>query len=312
MKKVLWLLLAAILAIGIAACGDDLDEDNGGSGSTATESEGGGEKPAITVGSANFPENVVLAEIYAGALEAKDYDVSKQLNVGSREALYPALERGEITVTPEYSGALLAFLTEAKSDAKEIGQQVEEISAELPAELTLLEPSAAEDKDTITCNKETVDKYGLTSIEDLAKVGDQITIGGPPEFAKRAGFGIKALKRVYDAEFKKFQPLDVAGPLTVAALKDNKVQCANLFSTQSAIPANGFVTLEDPKGLVEAEAVVPLISKEAATPEVTDTLNAVSAALNTENLKELVKRVEVDKDDAETVAQDFLSEQGLS
>jgi osmoprotectant transport system substrate-binding protein len=312
MKKVLWLLLAAVLALGVAACGDDLDESND-SGSTSTESSGdGGEKPAITVGSANFPENVLLAEIYAGALSAKDFEVSKKLNIGSREALFPALEKGEITVVPEYTGALLSYLTEAKSDAKETSEQVTEIKAELPSGLTLLEPSAAEDKDTITCNKETVDKFGLTSIEDLAKVGDQITIGGPPEFAERAGFGIKALKRVYGAEFKKFQPLDVAGPLTVAALKDNKVQCANLFSTQSAIPANGFVTLEDPKGLVESEAVVPLISKEAATPEVTDTLNAVSAALNTENLKELVKRVEVDKDDAEAVAEDFLSEQGLN
>jgi osmoprotectant transport system substrate-binding protein len=310
MKKVLWLLLAAVLATGIAACGDDLDENND-SGSTATESDGGAEKPALTVGSANFPESVVLAEVYVGALEAKDFDVSKKLNVGSREALFPAMENGEITVTPEYSGALLSYLTEAKSEAKEVGEQVTEIKAELPDSLTVLTPSAAEDKDTITCNKETVDKYGLTSIEDLAEVGNEITIGGPPEFAKRAGFGIRALKRVYGAEFKKFQPLDVAGPLTVAALKDNKVQCANLFSTQSAIPANGFVTLEDPKGLVESEAVIPLIAKDAATPEVTETLDAVSAALNTENLKELVKRVEVDKDDAETVAQDFLSEQGV-
>jgi osmoprotectant transport system substrate-binding protein len=311
MKKVLWLLLAAVLAAGIAACGDDLDENNDSGSSGTTNSDSGGDKPAITVGSANFPENVVLAEIYAGALEAKDFQVSKKLNVGSREALFPALKSGEITVVPEYSGALLSYLTDAKSDAKEIGEQVTDINAELPTELTLLEPSAAEDKDTITCNKETVDKYGLKSIEDLAKVGDQITIGGPPEFAKRAGFGLVALKRVYGAEFKKFQPLDVAGPLTVAALKDNKVQCANLFSTQSAIPANGFVTLEDPKGLVESEAVVPLIAKDAATPEVTETLNAVSAKLNTENLTELVKRVEVDKDDAETVASDFLSEQGL-
>jgi osmoprotectant transport system substrate-binding protein len=310
MKKVLWLLLAAVLAAGVVACGDDdpLEEDGGGG--SATE-ETGGEKPAITVGSANFPENVVLAEIYAGALAAKDYDVSKKLNVGSREALMPALERGDITVTPEYTGALLAFLTDAKSEAKETAEQVTEIKAKLPSNLTLLEPSAAEDKDTITCNKETVDKYGLKSIEDLAKVGNEITIGGPPEFAEREGFGIKALKRVYGAEFKKFQPLDVAGPLTVAALKDNKVQCANLFSTQSAIVENGFITLEDPKGLVESEAVVPLIAKDAATPEVTETLDAVSAALNTENLKELVKRVEVDKDDAETVASDFLSEQGL-
>ncbi len=253
----------------------------------------------------------MLAEIYAGALEAKDFEVSKKLNVGSREAIFPAMERGEITVLPEYTGALLSYLTKAKSDAKETADQVADIKEALPPELTLLEPSAAEDKDTITCNKETVDKYGLTSIEDLAKVGDQITIGGPPEFAKREGFGIRALKRVYDAEFKKFQPLDVAGPLTVAALKDDKVQCANLFSTQSAIPANGFITLEDPKGLVESEAVIPLISKEAATPEVTETLDAVSAALTTDNLKELVKRVEVDKDDAETVAADFLDENSL-
>jgi osmoprotectant transport system substrate-binding protein len=310
MKKVLWLLLAAVLALGVAACGDDLDEGSD-TGGTAAEDTSGGDKPAITVGSANFPENVVLAEIYAGALEAKDFKVSKKLNVGSREAIFPAMERGEITVLPEYTGALLSYVTKAKSDAKETADQVADLKEALPPELTLLEPSAAEDKDTITCNKETVDKYGLTSIEDLAKVGDQITIGGPPEFAKREGFGIKALKRVYDAEFKKFQPLDVAGPLTVAALKDDKVQCANLFSTQSAIPANGFITLEDPKGLVESEAVIPLISKEAATPEVTETLDAVSAALTTDNLKELVKRVEVDKDDAETVASDFLDENSL-
>ena len=97
----------------------------------------------------------------------------------------------------------------------------------------------------------------------------------------------------------------------MAALKAGKVDCANLFSTQSAIPANDFVTLEDPKGLAQAEAVVPLIAKSAATPEVADVLNGVSAKLTTENLKELVKRVEVDKDDAETVADDFLSENGL-
>src|SRR5215213_3663267 len=139
MKKVLWLLLAAVLALGVVACGDDLDEDSGGSGSSSGESsDGGGSKPAITVGSANFPENVVLAEVYAGALSAKDFDVSKKLNVGSREAIFPAMEKGEITVLPEYTGALLAFVTEAKSEAKETGEQVEALKAELPAELTLL------------------------------------------------------------------------------------------------------------------------------------------------------------------------------
>lgn len=311
MKKVLWLLLAAVLAFGVVACGDDLDDSNDSGSSGSSESSDSGSTQSIVVGSANFPENVVLAEVYAQALEAKGLDVETKLNIGSREAIFPALQRGDLNVLPEYSGALLSYLTKAKSDAKEIDEQVTDIKANLPDGLTVLTPSAAEDKDTITCNKETVDKYGLTSIEDLAEVGDQITIGGPPEFAKREGFGIKALKRVYGAEFKKFQPLDVAGPLTVAALKDNKVQCANLFSTQSAIPANGFVTLEDPKGLVESEAVLPLIDDKSATPDVTETLDAVSGKLTTDNLKELVKRVEVDKDDAETVAADFIDEQGL-
>jgi osmoprotectant transport system substrate-binding protein len=305
MRKLIGALLAGTLALGAAACGDDLESDSGSTGSE------GGEKQSVTVGSANFPENVVLAEIYAGALEAKGLTVDKKLNVGSREAIFPAMQQGDIAVLPEYTGALLSYVSKGKSTAKETAAQVEALKAELPAELTLLEPSEAQDQDTVTCTKEVVDQYSLTSLEDLAKVSKDLVMGGPPELAKREGFGIKGLKEVYGIEFKQFRPLDVAGPLTVAALKSGKVDCANLFSTQSAIPQNGFVSLEDPKGLVESEAVVPLVTKDAATSEASDALDAVSAKLTTENLKEMVKRVEVDKDDAATVADDFLSENGL-
>jgi osmoprotectant transport system substrate-binding protein len=305
MNKAIGLLLAAALALGATACGDDLKSNSGGSSGSSDK------KQAVTVGSANFPENVVLAEIYAGALGAKGFSVDKKLNVGSREAIFPAMERGDITVLPEYTGALLSYVSKGKATAKDTAGQVTALKADLPAKLTLLEPSAAEDKDTVTCTKAVVDKYSLKSLEDLAKVSKNVTMGGPPELAKREGFGIKGLKSVYGIEFKQFRPLDVAGPLTVSALKSGKVDCANLFSTQSAIPQNGFISLEDPKGLVESEAVVPLIAKDAATPDATQVLNDVSAKLTTENLKEMVKRVEVDKDDAATVAEDFLSQNGL-
>ncbi len=136
-------------------------------------------------------------------------------------------------------------------------------------------------------------------------------MGGPPELPQRDGFGLRGLKALYGIEFKRFRPLDVSGPLTVSALKAGKVDCANLFSTQSAIEVNGFVSLEDPRGLIESEAVVPLVSTDAATPEVVDALNAVSDVLTTADLKAMVKRVEVDKEDAGTVADDFLREHGL-
>jgi osmoprotectant transport system substrate-binding protein len=139
-------------------------------------------------------------------------------------------------------------------------------------------------------------------------VSGQLTFGGPPELPSRKGFGLEGLKDVYGVEFASFQPLDVSGPLTVSALEEGKVDCANLFSTQSAIEVNGFVSLTDPEGLVESEAVVPLVSRDAATPEVEDALNAVSAALTTETLKAMVKQVEVDKADPRTVAQEFLDD----
>jgi osmoprotectant transport system substrate-binding protein len=307
-KRGVSVLLVTAVALATASCGEELD-----AGAT-TDGAGGAPASAnqsVIVGSANFPENALLAEIYAGALEARGLGVSTKLNLGSRETLFPALEQGEVTVVPEYTGALLAYLSKGASSEKETAAQVSALGKTLPAGLKLLEPSEAQDQETVTCRKEVVDRYSLTSLEDLAKVSGEITMGGPPELPERPGFGLRGLKDVYGIEFKRFRPLDVSGPLTVSALKEGKVDCANLFSTQSAIAANGFVSLEDPKGIVESEAIVPLIASDAATPETTEALNAVSAKLTTENLKEMVKRVEVDKDDAAEVAQDFLREQGI-
>ena len=302
-------LVVTALAVAAAACGEEFDAGTTADGAGGAKAAA---KQSVTVGSANFPENALLGEIYAGALEAKGLAVATKLNLGSRETLFPALEQGEVTVVPEYTGALLAYLSKGKASAKETAAQIAALEGTLPAELQLLEPSEAQDQETVTCRKEVVDRYSLTSLDDLAKVSREITMGGPPELPERPGFGLRGLKEVYGIEFKRFRPLDVSGPLTVSALKEGKVDCANLFSTQSAIAANGFVSLEDPKGIVESEAIVPLIASDAATPEATDALNAVSAKLTTENLKEMVKRVEVDKDDAAEVAQDFLREHGIT
>jgi glycine betaine/choline ABC-type transport system substrate-binding protein len=129
---------------------------------------------SLTVGSANFPENVVLADIYAVALKATGAKVSTKLNIGSREKYLPAVRDGEIDLLPEYTGVLLQFLdkTATATSSADVYAALQKTVAGLTGDkskLTVLDQAPAEDADAIVVTKKTADKYGLTSIADLAK-----------------------------------------------------------------------------------------------------------------------------------------------
>lgn len=276
----------------------------------ASDAAGGSEKGTITVGSADFPESALIAEIYAGALETKGVKVKKNLNIGSREAYVPALQDGSIDLIPEYSGALLQYFDE-DATATDSESVYKALTAAAPKDLSVLTMSSAEDKDVVAVTKATADKYSLASIGDLAEVAGELTLGGPPEWKTRRQ-GVKGLADVYGVEFGTFRALDAGGPLTVQALKNGQVDAADLFTTDPSIQENGFVMLEDPESLFPAENVVPLIAASKADDKVSQALDAVSAELDTETLATLVAQVVVDKKDAEDVATAFLSEQGLA
>ncbi len=305
MKRIALLsLLAAAALLSACSSSDPL--------STASETAAsGGTDGSVVVGSANFPENELLADIYAGALKGAGVDVSSKLNIGSREAYIAGLKDGSIDLIPEYTGGLLQYFSEG-STAKAPDQVYDAAKAALPAGLTLLDKAAAEDKDSLVVTKETADKYNLSKISDLSAVADKLVIGGPPEWRTRPDTGIPALKKTYGLTFQKFQPLDVAGPRSVQALKNGQVDVVNLFTTDPNIVANDFVVLEDDKNMFAAQNVVPLIRTDAAKGDVADTLNAVSAKLDTDTLAGLVKQVVADKKNAADVAQQWLSDNGLS
>jgi osmoprotectant transport system substrate-binding protein len=122
----------------------------------------------LTVGSANFPENVVLAQIYAVALKVTGAKVSTKLNIGSREKYLPGLKDGSIDLIPEYSGVLLQYFDKSAT-ATSAADVFSALQTAVPAPLTVLDQSQAEDADAIVVTKKTADKYGLTSIADLAK-----------------------------------------------------------------------------------------------------------------------------------------------
>ncbi|MEV8634012.1 ABC transporter substrate-binding protein [Streptosporangium sp. NPDC051023] len=298
-------------ALALSACGGGGDPltsasaSPAGSGAASPTGGGGGGGGKAVVGSANFPENVLLAEIYAQALEAKGVQVEKKLNIGSREVLYDQVKSGGLTVLPEYIGSLLAFVDKTTT-AKTKDDVVAGLKEKLPAELEVLDPAAAEDNNSLTVTRETAQKNGLTTIEDLVKVAKGYSIGGPPEFQSRQE---KNFKDTYGLEFKEWKK---TGDATADAIKDGTVQVGNVFTTDPKIVINGLISLQDNKNAFAADNVVPLVNKAAANDTVKTTLNVVSAKLDTPGLLALMKRVAIDKDDAATVAKDWLTQNGLA
>jgi osmoprotectant transport system substrate-binding protein len=274
--------------------------------------EGNGGGDTVVVGSNNFAESILLADIYGEALKAKGIKVTYKPNIGSRETTYGLMKNGSITVLPEYNGSLLAYL-DPKATPKTVEETTAALEKKLDAELTLLQPSSAQNKDSVTVNAATAKKYGLTAetgIADLKEIAPDLVFGGSPEFQTRHQ-GLAGLKSVYGLEFKSFKSLDAGGPLTQAALKKNTVQVADIFTTDPTISKEKFVVLKDPKNLFGFQNVQPLVYKDGLPKEGVDALDAVSAKLDTRTLLELDAQVQLEKKDPLDVAKSWLKSVGL-
>ncbi|MFB4312459.1 ABC transporter substrate-binding protein [Actinomadura sp. 21ATH] len=293
-------LVTAVLAL--TACG------GGGDGDPL--SGGGGKGGSITIGGADFPESGLIGEIYAQALEAKGVKVERKFSIGSREVYYEQVKSGAIQVFPEYNGALLAHVD--KENKASTTQEVDAaLKQKLPPELEILTPSQAENKDSLVVTADFAQQNNLKSIEDVKPVAGKMVVGGPPEFKTRQQ-GLVGLEKVYGLKFKEFKSLDTAGPITVSNLQKGQIQAADLFTTDAAIKKNDFVALADPKNVFGAQNVVPLVFKAKVNDTVRNTLNAVSAKLTTAHLQDMNTEISEKKTDPETIAKNWLGQNGLS
>ncbi|MDP8970291.1 MAG: ABC transporter substrate-binding protein [Actinomycetota bacterium] len=273
----------------------------------------GGAPGTVRVGSTDFTEQLILANMYADVLEASGFTVERRLNLGSREIVFTALTNGEIDLLPEYVGALLAFVSPEEVVSTDTGELVARLRAQLARKrtgLVALEPSPAQDRDALVVTRETAERYDLQTVSDLAPVAGELVVGGPPEMEQRR-VGLPGLRDVYGIQFKDFRPLDAGGPLTWAALEKGDIQVARMFTTQGIIAEKGWVVLEEDKPLVPAENIIPVIRAEVLTHQVAEILNDLSVAITTDDLTELNKLVDVDKEDPELVAHQWLSEHGF-
>ena len=297
--------LGALALAALAGCsgGDEDSADN------RTAQDGGADQATVTVGSTNFPEQLILANIYADVLRNDGVNVNTRLNLGSREVVFPALTNGEIDVLPEYSGALMTYLDqdEAHADARSNEEVMAALRSVLPDGIEALDASPAEDRDALVVTRETADKYHLETFSDLAPVSGELTMGGPPETRTR-DVGLPGLKRVYNIEFANFRSLDAGGPLTRGALANGDIDVARMFSSQGAIAENDWVALKDDKDLEPAQNIVPVARSEALNDEIRQSLNRVSEVLTTEDLQDMNHRVEIDKADPAQVASQWVDE----
>ena len=251
----------------------------------------------ITVGSFDFPESVLLAEIYGQALAADNFPVRILPDLGPRELVDSALMSGLIQLVPEYAGSALEFFSlgklSATSDAEAASRAL--TGAVAGRGLVPASPAPAQDANAIVVSAATAARYGLRSIADLARLAPGLMFGGPPECPGRA-YCLPGLKRVYGLHFKAFTPLDAGGPLTLQALEAGDIGVALLFTTDPDIPARHLVVLADDRGLQPAENITPLVRRDVIArygPNLLAALNTVSALLDTGTLRALEARVEL-------------------
>lgn len=295
----------AVIAVVAAACGSSTPSSKG----TGTAP---GSKGSITVGSTNFPEQVIVANIYADVLTHAGYKVTVRANLGTREIVEPALQHGQIDLYPEYAGSLLNFLNKgAPNTPTNLSAEITALGPLLSAQgIKALTPAPAVDENAFVVTKATAAKYHLTDISSLAPVASQLRLGGPPECPQRP-LCLLGLQNTYGLHFKSFTPLDEAGPITVSALSHNSIDVAELFSSDGSISQNNFVVLTDNKNLQPSDNLTPLIRVSVDTAAINTALDAASAKLTTSQLSGLNTKVNVNKDDPATVAKDWAQSEGL-
>ena len=235
---------------------------------------------SIVVGSGDFPESQIMAEIYAQALQANGFDVGRRLGIGSRETYIPALKDHSVDLVPEYIGNLLQYF-EPKSTATMLDAVELELYKRLPGDLSVLTPSAASDTDTVTVTGQIAAAWHLKTIGDLAAHSSDVKFGAPSDFQARPS-GLPGLKQKYGLTISPGNYLaieDGGGAVTVRALVEGKVNAANIFSTSPAIPKDHLVVLEDPEHNFLAGNIVPLVNSQKKSDRLKDVLDAVSAKL---------------------------------
>ena len=303
----LWatMALVAALALVVTACG-------GGSGAQ----QGGEQGETITVGSKNFTEQYVLAELYAQALSANGFNGETRIDLGSEQIADQALQSGEIDMYPEYTGTALVSILKVEpplpDTAEETYEQARKLYADRDPEDAMLEPADFNNNYAIIVRKETAEKYGLKTLDDLAKASPELRFASYSEFENRSD-GFPNVKKNYPGmNFKDKVIVNDLG-LRYRALAENEADVGIGFRTDGHLASDDLVEVDDKKNILPIYQPAPVFRSEVLdqNPEVREVVNTVTRSLTLDKMREMNSAVELQQEEPNDVAKQFLEEEGL-
>lgn len=264
----------------------------------------------LRVGSKNFTEQFVVAELYAQALEAAGLKIERKLNLGGTLIAHKALEEKQIDLYPEYTGTMLLVVLKADpmTDRKAV---YDKVRTEYAAKgLVVLNEAPVNNTYNMVVRPETAAQYKLETLSDLARVAKELKLGAGPEFRDRKD-GLPGLKAKYGMEFK--EDLQMAIGLRYQALANKQIDVVNGYSTDGMISALKLKRLKDDRNLWPPYYLAPVVRKDAldANPRIAETLNRVSALLDESAMAEMNYKVDNDKEEPKDVARAFLRAKGI-
>jgi osmoprotectant transport system substrate-binding protein len=310
-------LVTALLALAVCGCGSS--SGPGTSGVATTKSVGGtprgpgADRPRVTLGTKNFPEEFILGQLYAQALRAQGFSVTLKSNIGASEVMQRKLATGEIAGYPEYTGTILSVL--AHDHRRAVSAEAAYARADAYARrrgTVLLAMAPAADTNVLIAKPEYAAQHGLRSIADLARLGSSVTLAGPPEFRTRFA-GLIGLHQVYGVTDIRFRPVPIGSQYQ--ALRDGRAQLAVAFTTDGQLSQGGYTLLQDPQNIFGFQNVTFVVRGDVLTregPAFAHTINAVSAKLSTQALRVMNAAVVLDQQNPAAVARQFLGANGLA
>ncbi len=296
-------LTACVVGLVAAGCGDS------DSGSTD-----GDDKPEIVIANKGFTENNIVAEIYAEALEERGYDVEIK-SLASTAIADAAIRKGEIQMYPDYTTTLLTDVLKVQNPPTDAAAQATMIKERYnPDGLDILDVAPFNNDNQVACTKEAVDAHKLTDLSSLGRASGDIVYSANPEHTARAD-GLPLLQKEYGVKFKRVIKVDIG--LRYRPIEQGQAQCVYAFGTDPKIAAEGLVVLTDDKGKFQGAPYqgVPVVTKaflDSAPADFAETVNAVSAKLTSEEVRRMNAAVDLDKEDPEDVAEQFVKDQGLA